>query len=299
MRFATSSPRITHTRYALVCCIMLLTLSGCGESTTPPKLTVPPVQNTQANTEQIQRRDAFVDELAAKELGTNEYRSLQRDLDGDNVPETITLQVRPYNEYEIITTLTINTSSVTVAGHNPQGHFGIVDIDTKDKQLEIAISDDGPSSDYTTSVYTYDGERIIFIGTISGNYSDMIFDGSGQLTTQTRAHILDTWFYDDEFMLSKNQLVNVPKKIYTRNMPPVTVLQVLPLLESPTEEAPVAYTLQKGNVVHIVGCDNVAWCVVENQDGLRGWFRQDPWSADGSQKRVTHVEYFDGLSNAD
>ncbi len=299
MRFTTSSAHIIHTRYIVVCCIVLLTLSGCGTSTKPPAFVPPTEPRTQADVEQTQYRDSYVERLETKELGENEYRTLQRDINGDKTIDTITLRVRAYNEYELITTLTINTSSVTVEGYNPQGYFGIVDIDTKDNQLEIAVSDDGPSDDYTTSVYTYDGEHIILIGTISGSYSDMTFDGSGQLTTQTRAHILDTWFYDDQFMLSKNQLVHVPQALYTRNMPPVTVLKELPLLESPVDSAAVTYTLQKGDIVHIVGCDNIAWCAIENKDGQRGWFREDARTENNSQTAITHVEYFEGLSNAD
>lgn len=184
-------------------------------------------------------------------------------------------------------------------GDVPQGYFGIVDIRFSDDRKEIAVSDLGPSTDYTTSFYTFDGKTLKFMGTTQGLYERMRFDREGSFTTIARATMLDTWFYDDIFTLADDHtLVHVPQNFYERiSKLGGSTLVTLSLQTSPTDPS-IAMTLMKGERETIVGCDNIAWCKVVGDDGKEGWFRID----DNGHVAGTSLfpsEVFDGLSNAD
>ncbi len=226
---------------------------------------------------------------------SNDYNSLQEDINGDGKKENIALTVERLGGL-VTTTLHVNDFFVIVPGYDPVGFFGIVDIDNGDKIKEIAVIDMGPSDDYTTSFYSFDGANLLLMGTISGSYKEMKFDGLGKLTTQTRGKILDTWFYADDFIISKNhELVHAPKNLYVRDTA-VTLLTSLPLNTSPTNSQ-IITTLKKDEAVKITGCDDIMWCVVEKANGVKGWFAVEDFdSIIGTGLHAQEV--FSGLSNA-
>lgn len=201
---------------------------------------------------------------------SKDYTSFQEDLDGDGKKENIALTVERLGGF-VTTTLHVNNFSTIVPGYDPIGFFGIVDINKGDKIKEIAVIDIGQSDDYTTSFYLFDSTNLLSMGTIQGSYKSMIFDGFGKITTQTSGKILDTWFYADDFIISKkHELVHVPKNLYARDTP-VTLLTSLSLQTSPINSQ-IITTLQKDETVKITGCDDVMWCVVEKANGVKGWF---------------------------
>ena len=226
----------------------------------------------------------------------NEYVSLEKDITGAGQKEKITLSTKKTLD-GIISTLQVNDVSVVVPGYNSAGYFGIVDLDTRDKVKEIAVGDLGPSTDFTTTFYYYDGKQLVSEGAVQGLYEKMVFDGKGKLTTKTRGQILDTWFYDDDFVLSKeHKLVHVPKKLYTRDTP-VTLLSDFSLQLSSANTSKIL-KLKKGEAVKIVGCDDIKWCVIERSNGERGWFAVDSaGKLNGTDLNAQDV--FSGLSSAD
>ena len=60
----------------------------------------------------------------------------------------------------------------------------------------------------------------------------------------------------------------------------------------------VSFTLEKGDVVRIVGCDDVAWCEVRDSQGTAGWFQVRDFDTVVSLN-IRAAEVFDGLSYAD
>lgn len=259
--------------------LIILTGAGCDNQNNQTKQTTASADTYSGNTV------AYSDD----------YNSLQEDINGDGKKELIALKVKRLGGY-VTTTLYVNEFSVIVPGYDPIGYFGMVDIDSGDKITEIAVIDIGPSDDYTTSFYYFDGTNLLLMGTIPWGYKDMIFDGHGKITTKTRGKILDTWFYADDFVISKNhKLVHVPKNLYARDTI-VTLLINLPLQTSPINSK-IITTLQKDETVKIVGCDDIAWCVIEKADGVQGWFEVENFD---SIKGVglPAQEVFLGLSNA-
>jgi len=224
----------------------------------------------------------------------------QQDLDGNGTTDVVSLLINDTQTSGRIITLRANTSMILIPGNNSSGTFFIVDLDTKDQLKEIAVEDLGPSSDPTTSFYWYDGETLIFMGTLPGFYENMVLDGNGNLTTTARANILDTWFYRDDYILQSDHiLTRVPASFYERINPtnPITVLRPLTLQKTPTDTA-VSVTLKTGDIITILGCDDISWCKVQTADGSEGWFAVENFNQiKGTEQTAT--DFFEGLSNAD
>ncbi len=228
------------------------------------------------------------------------------DLDDDGIDEKIilTLKSSETNKYS----LEIGDAKIDVRGNNIEPDFNIVDIDYEDGIKEIAISEYGPSNDEATRFYYYTGEKIINIGYISGFYGpmhqygdgmvgDIKIEGLGKLFTKTRGEILHTWFYEDEYGLSKHHyLLNKKKTLYEMDAK-VILLKELVLQKSPEDETEVL-RLEPNDEVIITHTDNIQWCMVQTTDGQEGWF-----AIDGFDKirglNISASEVFSGLNYAD
>lgn len=241
-------------------------------------------------------------------LKENQYLSHSTDLNGDGVAENIAIEVKGNSLEGTNTVISVSASSITFPGSNPEGFFGIVDIDTTDREKEIAVSDLGPSGDPTTGFYRFDGSLLQLVGIVQGAYETIEFSGNGTITTKTRSILLQTWFYTDLFTLNSNhRLSDTTQDIYLID-PAVpeahlTMLQDL-ALHTDTNEATataIVTTLKKGEAVQFLGCDEVRWCKVEGATGIAGWFAVEDFNTivmiDGA--RIPASEVFEGLSNAD
>lgn len=229
------------------------------------------------------------------------------DLNNDGIEEMITLTMN--DEWFNYSTLQVNNNILTFLGEEIESTFNIVDIDSSDKYKEIAVSEYGPSSDFTTTFFYYDNDILFPTGKIEGFYgsaysygedsdwNQVRIDGNGKIFTQSRGSLLHTWFYQDEYKLSdEHWLVYVPKDLYEMNTE-VEVIEEFTLQKSRTD-ASDAITLKKGEKVTIVASDNKEWCLVENSKGETGWFAVDNFDIiRGLNKRASEV--FNGLNNAD
>jgi hypothetical protein len=229
------------------------------------------------------------------------------DLNGDGKIDNIKLNAKkaPYDF-----TLTIMINGVT---HKDNGgdSFSIVDIDENDKIKEIAIQEYGPSDDFATSFYLYDGRKIIKIGKIDGLcVFDNFIAGNGIVYGNTRFIVLQTWFYKDEYKLTaKHLLQHVDKPYYlassaqpfkpSLSQPPVTVWKSIHLYESPNSKKVVA-KLKVGEKVNIIGSDNKKWCLVKLKDGRTGWFEvSGEYGIKVKELGVDAQAVFEGLCMAD
>jgi hypothetical protein len=101
------------------------------------------------------------------------------DLNHDAKPDTVLLQCDPGSWAY---TLTVNGASYRGTGEALEGTFSIVDVDTTDAFLEVAVPQVGPSDDYATYFHYYDGRSVRFMNVVPGTY-DLLFDGSGRIRT--------------------------------------------------------------------------------------------------------------------
>jgi len=222
-----------------------------------------------------------------------EAKTAAEDLNGDGNRDQIKLECVPGSD---VFTLYINDFLLGGKGCNIDGVMYLCDIDPEDPFKEIAITESGPSADEATYFYYYDGTKINFMGKIQGSQYNIKITGSGMLTTGSRGHILQTWFYKDRYRLSANhELENIPQELYSMNTMVIVKKEML-LQRSPVDTSTVV-RLEPGEVVLIAACDNKEWCLVETSSGERGWF-----AVDGYNKiRGTSFdadEYFIGLCHA-
>ena len=106
-----------------------------------------------------------------------EYKTGQNimvDLNGDGSEEEIRYDVKESSDYSGYScVLTVNGTAYELCEYaamvTPETEsFYVTDMDEYDNSLEIAVLDDGPSADYATYFYRYDGSALAFIGEVDG-----------------------------------------------------------------------------------------------------------------------------------
>jgi len=162
---------------------------------------------------------------------------------------------------------------------------------------EIAVQEYGPSEDYRTTFYAYGGGKIIEMGQVQGlcgTYSRL--PGDGKVMAQTRFQILQTWFYDDEYRINEQHVLeHVAKPLYLSTFKEqyVTVKKMLTLYTAPGSQE-VVVRVVPGDKLLLVGSDDKEWCYATTTNGVKGWF-----SVEGFQQvrelGIPTGEVFDGL----
>ncbi|WP_052045086.1 YARHG domain-containing protein [Caloranaerobacter azorensis] len=198
-------------------------------------------------------------------------KEINIDINGDGKTERILFELENMSNYK----LHINNLVIEGELGNYSNNFAIVDIDKNDNFKEIIISDYGPSNDYVSYFYCYDGQNIIKMGQTEGLFEYGIkIDGMGKLSARTRSKILQTWFFDKYYTLSKeHKLIEVPQDIYITNYD-VFIKRPIKLLKN-RGNSDDYFILNEGRKVTIVGTDDKEWCLVETKTGERGWFAVD------------------------
>lgn len=221
------------------------------------------------------------------------------DINGDGSSEKILCQ-KEGGKVKV----TINDSSLVIESDNPSQFYAIVDIDNKDKYQEIALSDFGPSNDLTSVFCYYDGKNVIAMGKTQGLYNienkldgSILIDGSGKIIAKTRSKILQTWFYDKEFLLNSNhRLQEIPVNLYPTDYD-VYVIQPIKLYADTKDKDPTL-SIKDGQTLKIIGTDNQVWCLVQTTTGVKGWIAVDHYDT-LRNNGLKAEDTFAGLSYAD
>lgn len=177
-----------------VCLVLvLLLLAGCGGTNTDE--TVMPTDQTEAPTEDPgynAKPDAAEGYVHSHPEGT----TVCYDLNGDGIGEDISVTTVEYEAGE----LTIGSAAVEIWTASPTGYFTVLNVNTADSTLLVGISDYGPSDDYLTVLYAYDGKKITEIGYFDDiigenayGYKSAVCHGNGIISATTRLDVLGTW----------------------------------------------------------------------------------------------------------
>ncbi len=224
-------------------------------------------------------------------------QTMNVDISGDFKKDQLSMTIERNENGGQIYTLKANDATVTAHGDNMTGYFSLVDLDETDDIKEIAVGNYGPSSDYSTDFYYYDGKTILPMGTIFGLPEEMTFDHQGALVTEMRGTILHTWFYADVYKLNEqHQLVHEEQDLYEMNTA-VTLKVPLTLQKSSTDSSTV-FTLEVGDSATIVSCDDETWCLLQNKAGDEGWFAVEDYDHIVGTG-LTSGDVFEGLNFAD
>jgi len=282
----------------LVITSLLLLGAGCAQSsiitsdTTPlsPKAIDLPQTSSYTLGPDIPKPTAITDKDKLTDTAVSLY--------DQTVKNHVTLSTVQTPTEGIVATLSVGTVKTVVPGGNPEGVFGIVDINIYDEQKEIAVTDLGPSSDLTTTFYAFDGKTLQNLGTVGGDWESMAFDGKGGFVTTVRAQVLDTWFHGEKWTLDGNNVLTSGTETFFNRTTPVTLRQTETFKKTPDNTATDAFTLKPGDKATVTGCNDVlnGWCVVEIPSGEQGWFQTGAYDTVDGQ---ISGEIFDGLSFAD
>ena len=227
------------------------------------------------------------------------FQQASADLDGDGKADSVKLQFTDDTASEFV--LTVNDQKITGSGENIENKINIVDIDTSDKYKEIAIQEDGPSDDYLTHFYFYDGNKLQLIGLIDGLCADKAHTaGNGTVVADERAFMLQTWFYAKNYKLDPNhQLRGVKAEFYPVLYAKQTlkVQKQMHLYTAPLDGASAAAVLKPGDSITLLGCDSIEWCYAQTASGIKGWFAVDMLKV--RELGLDSSDVFQGLSFAD
>lgn len=194
---------------------------------------------------------------------------------------------------------------------HPDPAYAITDLDETDGYLEIALQEWGPSDDYATTFFRFDGTTLRCIGKLEGlifspvlDWSDMEFSGSGTVKSYFRLGVLQTWFADAEYTLNdRDWLVRQPQTEYLATQEfPVTVLQPVFLWSGADKDAgaPATGTAQPGDALTLVGTDDLLWIRVREADGASRWLKlSDAFALETPDGPRFGSEVLEGLCMAD
>jgi cell division protein FtsL len=175
----------------------------------------------------------------------------------------------------------------------------LVDIDVNDNKKEIGLMVEGPSNDYMTHFYSYDGVNLLELGSVPflvDNLKEQL-DEDGNIYGKMRLQILQTWFAESRWRLVDNKLVHMPENFFDVSSDQIHNLLVeLPLYRNIGDEN--IYTIMAPQQVKFLLTDNKNWCKLKGEDGSEGWFKIEEFNYLPDLNRYSQ-EVFDNLSFAD
>lgn len=235
------------------------------------------------------------------------------DIDGDGFDEKIVLDPQmtgyppSYSSYMLrVGTAVLPVEAPQTENFNPE--FSIVDLDTTDNFMEIAVSSEGPSDDPNTAFYHYDGRNLKSMGTLPGYYGEdsngvegkIHFTGNGSVWSEITSGFIHTWSHEVLYVLNKDFELSKPENAM---YPMDTEVVLRKDLKLRAEKDGHAYgiTLRAGEKAVLKGSDDKVWCLVEKADGETGWFAVDGYGTGEQIVRETGLpvqEMFEGLFSA-
>ena len=224
------------------------------------------------------------------------------DLDGNGVEEEVVFDLERITEpispdrFHI----TIDGVRSSFGGSNLTGDFRVVDIDSTDNLLELAVPEYGPSDDCKSYFFRYLDGALIEMGALPGRLMQqplpLLVDGGGTVFARCRGHVLHTWFYACKYRVTANHIFELIREPFYSMGAELKILAELDLHSTPGSDEIVA-TLQPGDKLTILGSDDINWCQVETEPGLLGWFEVDDRGYTLGGRMAQDV--FDGLWLAD
>lgn len=211
-----------------------------------------------------------------KEQPTTKYnvgKEIKADLNGDGITEKIYYGL---DDFKVNDVSYKNDILYMVYENNPlDDYFIIADTDERDTKKEIVLRVDGPSDDPEGIFFTYDGNKLVYCGSVPSYLDVEDFDGKGNISGTLRLDILQTWWAPAKWEFDDSgNVVLAEQDMYYPYQPDeeysITLTKDLPVHEKLTDsKQPTIIPPQK---VKITRTDNKQFCYIEAEDGKKGWF---------------------------
>lgn len=257
-----------------------------------------------ANLETIKAAEERIETVFSMEL--KEGEAYEVDLDHDNTDESIRYDAWD-EETKEAGVLTINGERYVLGDFGivcfePEDHFYITDISPYTLGYEIAIADDGPSADYATFFFRYDGE-LHYLGRVEGFPMEQLnyFNGFevNVVIGRIRTDLLGTtygyarWWYNQ----NADQLEFQETGLYAQEPWYSHELLVdLPVYHSNSTAASVS-VMKAGEKVFQMYTDGKEWVQLRNEEGMEGWVHITDYTVENVNMDIeqvfTDVNFFD------
>lgn len=194
--------------------IMLITvvLVGCN-NTIDNKVN----DNNDEKSRYITLKDSLLD-VQVKKIETDEDLTLEVDsvdMDSNGENEKIKVTLSKYKDTKEVkgdTTININESKLVYGFENPNFDIYFINLNKNDKYIDMAIFDDGPSGDPSVFFYRYDGNNILLIGNIQGDFDGGKNPYYGSIKVNGEGIIISPWdradFVSPNIIFAKNIIEN-------------------------------------------------------------------------------------------
>lgn len=203
-------------RKAALLLVAVLILSGCAPSVPAPgtepvvKETAAPAPTTEPVVEETAATVPVQREICQSfPLGTASFY----DLNGDGSEEELFVNVSEDGGILRVDGMELETEGYWF---DPTGYYTVTDVYGTGQTLLVGISDFGPSDDFWTEFYAYDGGQIRSVGgfddILGRNDWDMegaVCNGDGTFSASTRLDVLGTWFGSAQYRYEEGSLRNI------------------------------------------------------------------------------------------
>lgn len=307
----------------LVFAMLLICLVGCGgqeepavEETPEVEIAEPEITPEETPEESLPHEAAPADPVPEEPsddavTGGVKVRmgeTYTTDLDGDGQEDTI---VCSYTQEDYSQKLSVVINGVECNDYNTrhwdyiQDYYYIVDLYTSDTYQEIAILDEGPSSDPISVFYYYHDTMLEECGQVAGfvGSEQVTVHGDSTISAIKRLQILQTWWGYTTWVVNENHaLEELPQEIYlptASSYVNVTLKQDLQAFTQ-MDTGAARQTLTAGTALTLTGTDNNTWVSVTADNNTYWIYLPDGWSIDnGGAEAVWAEDLMDGLVYAD
>ena len=220
----------------------------------------------------------------------------EADLDGDGVQDNILYDIIPARQDDsgcwtnsLPCKLIVNdTNFLDLKQSNPLDPYGywmenpetgsyfLVDLDTSDNYLEIAITDWGSNDYLSTLLFRYDAGELTCLGIVPGlpDQQETVYHGDGTVSAATQLDVMQTWKGVRTYSLTDGQMQPIEGEFFApipRADHPVTLIAPLTVFEQPDLAADTLVLQPSEEPLEFPLTDGEHWVEVKCADGSSGW----------------------------
>ncbi len=236
-------------------------------------------------------------DLVEKQMTNPVSKTQEKDLNGDGKAEKINFTTHANFIYK----LEVNGSYATHYAEELNTTLFFMDLDKKDKYIEVSVTSYGPSADFLTEIYRYTGDYFYQVGKVQSIYEGESKDeigfvklnGDGTLSCTRREYFLQSWempvkyYVNDRFRLAED----IPEYYSMKNLhSEANKVTLLKDLKSNGDAAHPGIDLKKGDIIAFEETDLKEWVKV-SKGKTTGWIKTNGIEING----VDAWEYFDGI----
>lgn len=218
------------------------------------------------------------------------------DLDGDGSEDTVLYDVIPSQQdangvwtNSLPCELTVNgTNFLDLKQENPMapydywlenpetGHYYLVDLDTSDSYLEIAIADWGANDYFSTLLFRYEDGTLTSLGYLSGtpDQQETVYHGDGTVSAAAHLNVMQTWMGIRTYALADGQMGPLEGEFFapiSHADHPVTLIAPLTVFEEPDLNSDTLVLQPTEEPLEFPLTDGEHWVQVKCADGTTGW----------------------------